>query len=236
MNVAMSANFEQFLEKITFAIEYTNEEQTATDAEPFLAMIRANQDLLAARLAEARDAARISRVSVPVSLDGIETRPDMAAADPVSRTLQPRRRRGRVMSPLPAVPSPAQIPAARQNARLHLQSKALNGIKNHLLGGGTDTEFMLRLTRNALSETATGSDGHFAAELRRHAHGLEALRRHLTVGGTDRRSSSAWPSTRSPGTARDRQGSRGSGRPQSCRTGGRMSGNAQYMQADGSPR
>lgn len=73
MNVAISANFEEFLEKITFAIEYTNEDQTATDAEPFLAMIRANQDLLAARLVEARDAARISRVSTPVPMDGIET-------------------------------------------------------------------------------------------------------------------------------------------------------------------
>lgn len=75
MNVAISANFEEFLEKITFAIEYTSEDQTATDAEPFLAMIRANQDLLAARLVEARDAARISRFSTPVSMDGIETDP-----------------------------------------------------------------------------------------------------------------------------------------------------------------
>lgn len=76
MNVAMSANFEDFLEKITFTIEYTNEDQTATEAEPFLAMIRVNQDLLAARLAEARDAARLNRVvSTQVSLDGTETDP-----------------------------------------------------------------------------------------------------------------------------------------------------------------
>lgn len=75
MNVAMSANFEDFLEKITFTIEYTNEDQTATEAEPFLAMIRTNQDLLAARLAEACDAARLNRVSTQVSLDGTETDP-----------------------------------------------------------------------------------------------------------------------------------------------------------------
>lgn len=90
------------------------------------------------------------------------------------------------MTPLTSVPSPAQVPAARQNARLYLQARALNGIKNHLLGGGTDTEFMLRLTRSALRETATASDDRFAAELRRHTRGLEALRRHLTVGGTER--------------------------------------------------
>lgn len=90
------------------------------------------------------------------------------------------------MSQLTAVSSPSQVPAARQNARLYLQARALNGIKNHLLGGGTDTEFMLRLTRSALRETATTSDDLFAAELRRHTRGLEALRRHLTVGGTDR--------------------------------------------------
>ncbi|WP_185982214.1 hypothetical protein [Arthrobacter sp. KBS0703] len=71
----MSANFEQFLEKITFAFEYTNEDQTANDAEPFLAMVRANQDLLAARLAEARDSARLSGVSTQVSLEGIQTDP-----------------------------------------------------------------------------------------------------------------------------------------------------------------
>ncbi|ACL41972.1 hypothetical protein Achl_4021 (plasmid) [Pseudarthrobacter chlorophenolicus A6] len=75
MNVAMSANFESFLEKITFGIEYTNEDQTATDASPFLAMVRSNQDLLAARLIEARDAARISGVPTPVPMDGIETDP-----------------------------------------------------------------------------------------------------------------------------------------------------------------
>jgi len=91
------------------------------------------------------------------------------------------------MSPLTAVPSPAQIPAARQNARLHLQAKALNGIKNHLVAGGTDTEFMLRLAGNALRDPAPGgSDERYATELRLHTRGLEALRRHLTVGGTDR--------------------------------------------------
>lgn len=90
------------------------------------------------------------------------------------------------MSTLTAVPSPAQIPAARQNARLYLQSRALTGIKHHLLGGGKDDEFMLRLAGNALRGTApTGSD-RFAEELRRHTRGLEAIRRHLTVGGTDR--------------------------------------------------
>ncbi|MET4144203.1 hypothetical protein [Arthrobacter sp. UYCo732] len=90
------------------------------------------------------------------------------------------------MSHLTVVPSPAQIPAARQNARLHLQSRALTGIQQHLLAGGTDHEFMLRLATAALAGTATVSDDRFAAELRRHTRGLEALRRHLTVGGTDR--------------------------------------------------
>lgn len=54
------------------------------------------------------------------------------------------------MSALTAVPSPAQVPAARQNEGLHLQPRALNGIKRHLLSGGTDNEFMLRLAANAL--------------------------------------------------------------------------------------
>ncbi|TSE14995.1 hypothetical protein B1A87_002735 [Arthrobacter sp. KBS0703] len=92
------------------------------------------------------------------------------------------------MSTLTAVPSPAQVPAARQNARLHLQSRALTGIQNHLLAGGNDTEFMLRLAGSALRNSAagTGSDQRFAEELKRHTRGLEAIHRHLTVGGTDR--------------------------------------------------
>lgn len=32
------------------------------------------------------------------------------------------------MSNLAAAPSPSQLPAARQNARLHLQSRALKGL------------------------------------------------------------------------------------------------------------
>ncbi|RAX45735.1 hypothetical protein DQ354_07545 [Arthrobacter sp. AQ5-06] len=90
------------------------------------------------------------------------------------------------MSTLTAVPSPGQVPAARQNARLHLQARALNGIRDHLLAGGTDNEFMLRLAGSALRETTSASDGRFADELRRHTRGLEAIHRHLTVGGTDR--------------------------------------------------
>jgi hypothetical protein len=91
------------------------------------------------------------------------------------------------MTALTAVPSPAQIPAARQNARLYLQSRALTGIRQHLQCGGTDTEFMLRLAANTLRETApSGSDGIPDPETRRHTRGLEALKRHLTVGGTDR--------------------------------------------------
>jgi hypothetical protein len=91
------------------------------------------------------------------------------------------------MTTLTAVPSPAQIPAARKNARLYLQSRALTGIKQHLLGGGSDTEFMLRLAGNALREAApAGSGGSPDLETRRHTRGLEALKRHLTVGGTDR--------------------------------------------------
>lgn len=90
------------------------------------------------------------------------------------------------MSHLTAVPSPAHVPAACQNGRLHLQARALNGIKQHLIAGGTDHEFLLRLAGAALGETATTSDDSFADELRRHTRGLEALRRHLTVGGTDR--------------------------------------------------
>jgi hypothetical protein len=90
------------------------------------------------------------------------------------------------MPNLTAVPSPAQIPAARQNARLYLQSRALTGIKQHLLGGGRDTEFMLRLAGNALRiQDSSASDGRFTEELRRHTRALKALRRHLTVGGTD---------------------------------------------------
>ncbi|GAA4034677.1 hypothetical protein GCM10023063_18540 [Arthrobacter methylotrophus] len=88
------------------------------------------------------------------------------------------------MTTLTAVPSPAQIPAARQNARLYLQSRALTGIKQHLLGGGSDTEFMIRVAGNALRETAPVDS--IDQETRRHTRGLEALRRHLTVGGTDR--------------------------------------------------
>ncbi|RAX45736.1 hypothetical protein DQ354_07550 [Arthrobacter sp. AQ5-06] len=75
MNVAMSANFEEFREKVTFAIEYSSEDQTATDAEPFLAMIRVNEDLLAARLEEASETARASGVTTTVSLDGIDLDP-----------------------------------------------------------------------------------------------------------------------------------------------------------------
>ena len=90
------------------------------------------------------------------------------------------------MTILTAVPSPAQVPAARQNARLYLQSRALTGIRQHLLGGGSDTEFMLRLAGNALRETAPAGGGVPDPETRRHTRGLEALKRHLTVGGTDR--------------------------------------------------
>ncbi|MET4144204.1 hypothetical protein [Arthrobacter sp. UYCo732] len=71
MNVAMSANFEAFGEKITFAIEHTSEDQTATDAEPFLAAIRANEELLATRLTEARETARTTGATARVSMDGI---------------------------------------------------------------------------------------------------------------------------------------------------------------------
>lgn len=88
------------------------------------------------------------------------------------------------MTTLTAVPSPAQIPAARQNARLYLQSRALTGIRQHLVSGGSDTEFMLRLAGNALRPTAPAGPGD--PETRRHTRGLEALKRHLTVGGTDR--------------------------------------------------
>lgn len=90
------------------------------------------------------------------------------------------------MSNLAAVPSPSQLPAARQNARLHLQSRALTGIKHHLQGGGADREFMLRLAKNALrGDVSAGTGGHLDAELKRHSRGLQALVRHLTVGGTD---------------------------------------------------
>lgn len=75
MNVAMSAKFPDFLEKITFAIEYTSDEQTATDAGPFLGMIRTNEDLLAARLTNARATARTTREAVEVSLDDIDLDP-----------------------------------------------------------------------------------------------------------------------------------------------------------------
>ncbi|WP_422758943.1 hypothetical protein [Paenarthrobacter sp. C1] len=88
------------------------------------------------------------------------------------------------MTTLTAVPSPAQIPAAQQNATLYLQSRALTGIKQHLLAGGTDTEFMLRLASNALRETSPEDVPD--ADTRRHTRGLEAIHRHLTVGGTDR--------------------------------------------------
>lgn len=75
MNVAMSAKFPDFLEKVTFAIEYTSEDQTATEAEPFLAMIRTNEELLAERLTDARATARTTRETVEVSLDGIDLDP-----------------------------------------------------------------------------------------------------------------------------------------------------------------
>lgn len=88
------------------------------------------------------------------------------------------------MTTLTAVPSPAQVPAARQNARLYLQARALTGIKQHLTSGGSDTEFMLRLAGNALRVAAPATSPDL--ETRRHTRGLEALQRHLTVGGTDR--------------------------------------------------
>ncbi|MBG0738981.1 hypothetical protein IV500_06030 [Paeniglutamicibacter antarcticus] len=89
------------------------------------------------------------------------------------------------MTTLTAVPSPAQVPAARQSARLYLQSRALTNIRQHLLAGGTDTAFMLRLAGSALREDA-GTGGETTPEVKRHTRALEALRRHLTVGGTDR--------------------------------------------------
>jgi hypothetical protein len=42
------------------------------------------------------------------------------------------------------------------NARLYLQARALNRIKNHLLAGGTDTDFMLRLAGSTLRQTEAG--------------------------------------------------------------------------------
>lgn len=75
MDVAISASFAEFLEKITFALEYTDENQTARDAAPFLAVIGVHKELLAFRLAGARDTARVSRTETRVPLDGIQMDP-----------------------------------------------------------------------------------------------------------------------------------------------------------------
>lgn len=75
MDVSISATFAESFEKITFGLEYTDETQSATDAAPFLSVIGANKELLASRLADARDAARISRTETRVPLDGIQMDP-----------------------------------------------------------------------------------------------------------------------------------------------------------------
>lgn len=71
MDVAISATFDEFREKITFALECTEQTQPGADPATFLAVVRANEELLAARLADARDAARASRAETLVSLEGI---------------------------------------------------------------------------------------------------------------------------------------------------------------------
>lgn len=78
------------------------------------------------------------------------------------------------------------FPANRARADLHLAAQALTGIRGHLNGGGTDTDFMLRLASSALrSGSATVDSGTAGTELARYHRGLRALHRHLTVGGTD---------------------------------------------------
>jgi hypothetical protein len=71
MNVTMCANFTEFLEKVTFNLEFTDEAQDATDARPFLAAVRTNQDLLASRLADTRVSARATLAETIVSMEGI---------------------------------------------------------------------------------------------------------------------------------------------------------------------
>lgn len=78
-----------FLEKVSFAVEFADETQAVSDAEPFLAAVRAHQDILAFRLAEARDTARLTRKETTVSMDRIETDPTwpvlILTAGPYSR-------------------------------------------------------------------------------------------------------------------------------------------------------
>lgn len=75
LTVTMCAKFPQFLEKITFTLEFTEEDQSATDASAFLAAVRANEDLLATRLAATRSSARATSMENVVSLDGISMDP-----------------------------------------------------------------------------------------------------------------------------------------------------------------
>lgn len=76
LTVTMCATFPRFLEKVIFTLEFTDEDQSASDAGDFLAAVRANQDRLATRLAEARYNARLTREDTPVSLDGIRMAPE----------------------------------------------------------------------------------------------------------------------------------------------------------------
>jgi hypothetical protein len=71
MNITMCAKFPEFLEKVTFSLEFTDAAQDATDAHPFLAAVRTNQDLLASRLADTRVDARATLAETVVSMDGI---------------------------------------------------------------------------------------------------------------------------------------------------------------------
>lgn len=83
----MSAKFPEFLEKITFHLEFTEETQSATDPAAFLAAIEANEDLLATRLAGARVAVRETGLKSTVSLDGMTwTRPGRSWFCPQART------------------------------------------------------------------------------------------------------------------------------------------------------
>lgn len=79
MTVTMCAGFPEFGEAVTFTLEFSEKGQSATDAAGFLATVRANEEILADRLAAARYSARSSGLVTVVPMDGITVDPGWPA-------------------------------------------------------------------------------------------------------------------------------------------------------------
>jgi hypothetical protein len=75
MDVTLNAPLEAFIEKVILGLKFTDKSQATDEAEPFLAVVRANEVLLAARLAVARGVARLTGIETRVSLDGVALDP-----------------------------------------------------------------------------------------------------------------------------------------------------------------